>query len=83
VKAHGAALPIVTGAIAGITLLLVSEHERRGVRGGRVEDVGYVNFCKGRVTGRPRMWVALTRSGRKALTGQIEEPKRIAGLVTE
>jgi DNA-binding MarR family transcriptional regulator len=48
----------------------------------QLEDVGYVKFRKGNVNGRQRMWAALTKSGRKALTGHIEELKRIAGLVS-
>ena len=47
----------------------------------QLEDAGYVRFRKGNVNGRQRMWAALTNSGRMALTGHIEELKRIAGLV--
>jgi DNA-binding MarR family transcriptional regulator len=49
----------------------------------QLEDVGYVTFSKTKVNGRQRMWVALTKSGRNALAGHIEELKRIAGLVTD
>jgi DNA-binding MarR family transcriptional regulator len=47
----------------------------------QLEDAGYVAFRKGAVNGRQRMWAGLTKAGRKAFAGHIEELTRIAGMV--
>ena len=47
----------------------------------QLEAAGYVEFRKGAVNGRQRMWASLTRSGRKAFSSHIEELTRIAGVI--
>lgn len=47
----------------------------------QLEEAGYVEFRKGNVSGRQRMWASLTKSGRKAFSSHVEELTRIAGIV--
>jgi DNA-binding MarR family transcriptional regulator len=47
----------------------------------QLETAGYVEFRKGAVNGRQRMWASLTKSGRKAFSAHIEELTRIAGVI--
>ena len=47
----------------------------------QLEAAGYVAFRKGAVNGRQRMWASLTKSGRKAFSGHVEELKRIASVI--
>lgn len=47
----------------------------------QLEDAGYVAFRKGAVNGRQRMWAKLTKSGRQAFSGHIEELQRLAGVI--
>lgn len=47
----------------------------------KLEEAGYVAFRKGAVNGRQRMWAGLTKSGRKAFSGHVEELTRIARVV--
>lgn len=46
-----------------------------------LEEAGYVKFRKGPVNGRQRMWASLTKSGREAFSGHVEELKRIASVI--
>ena len=46
----------------------------------QLEVAGYVEFRKGVVRGRQRMWASLTKSGRKAFSSHVEELTRIAGI---
>ena len=61
----------------GVSDSVLSKHLRR------VEEAGYVKSRKDAVNGRQRMWVFLTKSGRKALTGHVEQLKHLARIVTE
>jgi hypothetical protein len=36
---------------------------------------------KGALNGRQRMWIGLTRSGRKAFAEHVKELKRLAGVI--
>jgi DNA-binding MarR family transcriptional regulator len=47
----------------------------------QLEEAGYVKFRKGAVNGRQRMWATLTKSGRAAFAGHVEELQRLAGVV--
>ena len=47
----------------------------------QLEAAGYVDFRKGAVNGRQRMWASLTKPGRKAFSAHIEELTRIAGVI--
>ena len=47
----------------------------------QLEAAGYVKFRKSAVNGRQRMWATLTKSGRKAFAGHVEELKRLTGMV--
>lgn len=59
----------------GVSDSVLSKHLKQ------LEEAGYVAFRKGAVNGRQRMWAHLTRSGRKAFSGHVEELKRIAGVI--
>lgn len=59
----------------GVSDSVLSKHLRK------LEEVGYVAFRKGAVNGRQRMWASLTKSGRKAFSGHVEELTRIACVV--
>jgi DNA-binding MarR family transcriptional regulator len=47
----------------------------------KLEEAGYVIFRKSAVNGRQRMWATLTKSGRRAFTGHVEELQRLAKIV--
>ena len=47
----------------------------------QLEAAGYVEFRKGAVNGRQRMWASLTKPGRKAFSDHVEELTRIAGVI--
>jgi DNA-binding MarR family transcriptional regulator len=47
----------------------------------KLEEAGYVNFRKGAVNGRQRVWAKLTTSGRRAFTSHVEELRRLARIV--
>ena len=47
----------------------------------KLEEAGYVNFRKGAVNGRQRMWAKLTKSGRRAFTNHVGELQRLAQIV--
>jgi DNA-binding MarR family transcriptional regulator len=49
----------------------------------KLEEAGYVNFRKGAVNGRQRMWARLTNSGRRAFANHVEELQRLAQIVNE
>ena len=49
----------------------------------QLEEAGYVQFRKGAVNGRQRMWAALTKSGRRAFASHVEELKRLARVVND
>lgn len=59
----------------GVSDSVLSKHLKQ------LEEAGYVAFRKGAVDGRQRMWARLTKSGRNAFSGHIEELKRIAGVI--
>ena len=43
-------------------------------------DAGYVRLVKRGSDSRPRTWAALTRTGRAAFSGHVEELQRLAAL---
>lgn len=45
----------------------------------RLEEAGYVKVRKGYVGKRPRTWLSLTSSGRKAYASHLEALRTIAG----
>ncbi len=47
----------------------------------QLEEAGYVNFRKGAVNGRQRVWAGLTASGRRAFASHVRELQRLAGLI--
>jgi len=49
----------------------------------QLEKAGYVTFRKGAVNGRQRVWAKLTKPGRSAFAGHVEELKRMAQIVNE
>jgi DNA-binding MarR family transcriptional regulator len=49
----------------------------------QLEEAGYVNFRKGAVNGRQRMWATLTKSGRRAFANHVEELKRLARVIDD
>jgi len=59
----------------GVSDSVLSKHLKQ------LEAAGYVAFRKGAVSGRQRMWAGLTKSGRKAFSGHVEELTRIAGVL--
>jgi DNA-binding MarR family transcriptional regulator len=59
----------------GVSDSVLSKHLKQ------LEEAGYVAFRKGKVNGRQRMWASLTRPGRDAFSGHVEELTRIAGLI--
>ncbi len=61
----------------GVSDSVLSKHLKQ------LEEVGYVAFRKGAVSGRQRMWASLTTSGRKAFAGHVQELKHLAGLVDD
>ena len=61
----------------GVSDSVLSKHLKQ------LEDVGYVTFRKSVVGGRQRMWASLTKSGRKAFAGHVQELKILAGLVDD
>ena len=59
----------------GVSDSVLSKHLKQ------LQEAGYVAFRKGTVNGRQRMWAGLTKSGRKAFSGHVEELKRLAGVI--
>ena len=59
----------------GVSDSVLSKHLKQ------LQAAGYVAFRKGTVNGRQRMWAGLTKSGRKAFSGHVEELKRLAGVI--
>lgn len=59
----------------GVSDSVLSKHLKQ------LEEAGYVAFRKGAVNGRQRMWASLTKSGKKAFSGHVEELKRLAGVI--
>lgn len=59
----------------GVSDSVLSKHLKQ------LEEAGYVAFRKGAVNGRQRMWASLTKSGREAFSGHVEELKRIASVI--
>jgi len=57
----------------GVSDSVLSKHLKQ------LEDAGYVAFRKGAVNGRQRLWAHLTKTGRAAFSGHVEELKRIVG----
>ena len=46
----------------------------------KLEEAGYVKLRKGSLSGRQRTWAYLTRMGRKAFYGHVEELKRLVSV---
>ncbi len=61
----------------GVSDSVLSKHLKQ------LQEAGYVAFRKGTVNGRQRMWAGLTKSGRKAFSGHVEELKRLAGVIDD
>jgi DNA-binding MarR family transcriptional regulator len=61
----------------GVSDSVLSKHLKQ------LEEVGYVTFRKGVVSGRQRMWASLTTPGRKAFAGHVQELKCLAGVVDD
>ena len=59
----------------GVSDSVLSKHLKQ------LEEAGYVVFRKGAVNGRQRMWTGLTKSGRKAFSGHVEELIRLARVI--
>ncbi len=59
----------------GVSDSVLSKHLKQ------LEVAGYVAFRKGAVNGRQRMWASLTKSGRKAFSGHVEELNRIVSII--
>ncbi len=59
----------------GVSDSVLSKHLKQ------LEEAGYVAFRKGVVNGRQRMWAGLTKSGRKAFLGHVEELTRLARVI--
>ena len=59
----------------GVSDSVLSKHLKQ------LEQAGYVAFRKGAVNGRQRMWAGLTKSGRRAFLGHVEELNRLARVI--
>lgn len=59
----------------GVSDSVLSKHLKQ------LEEAGYVAFRKSAINGRQRMWASLTKSGRKAFSGHVQELTRIASTI--
>jgi DNA-binding MarR family transcriptional regulator len=59
----------------GVSDSVLSKHLKQ------LEMAKYVSFRKEKVNGRQRMWVGLTKTGRKAFSKHVAELTRIAGII--
>ncbi len=58
----------------GVSDSVMSKHVKQ------LEDAGYVKQRKEKVNGRQRTWLYLTKAGRKAFKGHVEELMRIVDV---